>query len=271
MAPWPRCFFVELLALALLPRAFGQLALENMSDNGVAFPLAADGVLVAAAASKLDLSRGIGGRGLIDVHNSQAANGTALWRLGSSPELVRAASEALRRLSGGGARDPPQDLALISSDVFCKPAGERRDFIGWHQDQSWWKVRPAGGLVNCWVAFDASTPETACVRYALGSHRAGSVLDHAAQVPGNQLYWSIDLPADDERSAVCAELQPGEFTVFSGLVVHSSPPNSGPKRRCGVVFRYTEWPAALDSYELNGEPYYPHPRRLRVPAGRDDL
>eukprot|EP00746_Dinoflagellata_sp_MGD_P136328 gnl/MRDRNA2_/MRDRNA2_70271_c0_seq1.p1 gnl/MRDRNA2_/MRDRNA2_70271_c0~~gnl/MRDRNA2_/MRDRNA2_70271_c0_seq1.p1 ORF type:complete len:274 (-),score=22.61 gnl/MRDRNA2_/MRDRNA2_70271_c0_seq1:20-841(-) len=239
------------------------LSLDKISDNGVAFPLQADNHLVARAMRELDLSRDIGTEGLIDIHNLNTSNGSAMLQLGRSKELVMAASEALRRLTSVNASSiAGSSLALISSDLFCKPAGQSRDFIGWHQDQSWWKVRPSEGLVNCWVAFDATTKRNSCVQYIKGSHHDG-VQNHSAQVPGNQLYWSVDVPAEQEQTALCAELRPAEFTVFSGLVVHSSPPNSGVSRRCGVVFRYTTWPAVLDHYELDGKPYYPRPLQLQ--------
>eukprot|EP00931_Biecheleriopsis_adriatica_P004417 TRINITY_DN106093_c0_g1_i1.p1 TRINITY_DN106093_c0_g1~~TRINITY_DN106093_c0_g1_i1.p1 ORF type:complete len:265 (-),score=40.37 TRINITY_DN106093_c0_g1_i1:265-1059(-) len=231
--------------------------LHDISEHGVAFPLFADKELVAAVVSQLDFGHGIGAKGLIDIHHLQSANGTAMLRLGTSHALVAAAAEALQRFVGNYSKD----LALISSDLFCKPPGQQLEFIGWHQDQSWWNVSPLNGLVNCWVAFDTTSAANSCVRYVLESH-AGGLQKHTAQVPGNQLLFSVEVPEAKERSAVCAQLQPAEFAVFSGLTVHSSPPNSGTSRRCGAVFRYTTWPPQLSKYELHGEPYWPKPIML---------
>eukprot|EP00927_Polykrikos_kofoidii_P040844 TRINITY_DN3483_c0_g1_i1.p1 TRINITY_DN3483_c0_g1~~TRINITY_DN3483_c0_g1_i1.p1 ORF type:complete len:276 (-),score=25.82 TRINITY_DN3483_c0_g1_i1:455-1282(-) len=241
--------------------------LAEIGKNGVAFPLQADRMLVQKAIDNLDLDeaarRGIGGAGLVDLHLTTQPNGSSLMDLGTSAVFRQAASSALYDLRA--LPNEHSDIALVGTDIFCKPPGMQKGFVGWHQDQSWWLVKPE--IASIWVSLDDSNTESACVRYVLGSHSVQQIFNHTSHVEDNMLKWSIDVAKDKEDSAVCAILKQSEFAVFSGFVVHSSPANVGALRRCGVVFRYTPWPAELaSSYELNGKPYVPRPQRLSVLA-----
>merc|ERR1712216_619404 len=162
------------------------------------------------------------------IHLREGDNATAILKAARSEEVLHAAAAAL----------DSTEIALVSSDIFCKPPQQQEHFVGWHQDQSWWRVEPANGLTNVWIALDNSGLDSACVRYLPGSHLPPAVQPHEARIPGNQLLYSINVSATDAQRAVCARLHPGEFIVFSGLAIHSSPPNLGLQRRCGMVLRF---------------------------------
>merc|ERR1712216_1042309 len=122
------------------------------------------------------------------IHLREGDNATAILKAARSEEVLHAAAAAL----------DSTEIALVSSDIFCKPPQQQEHFVGWHQDQSWWRVEPANGLTNVWIALDNSGLDSACVRY----------------LPGSRLLYSINVSATDAQRAVCARLHPGEFIVF---------------------------------------------------------
>merc|ERR1712232_1112076 len=177
---------------------------------------------------------------------------------------------------------------LVSTDLFCKPAHDS-NFVGWHQDQSWWRLLPADKLVNGWTSLDVlgTDRNSACIQLLPGTHLsdgggnrgADGTFPHDENIPGNVLQFSVPVTEQQHEKVVHAELGQGESLLFSGLVVHCSPPNTGNRSRCGMVMRFTVPDYSLASTSMlekgASEPrklgeitYVPVPVSLHpVPAG----
>lgn len=256
-------FFSMITSLTSLEDSF---SLDRLGETGLAFPLHLDAHVFRALQHGMDWESaardGIGARRLLDTHlvnghfDSSGSTGSAVAAVAASSEVVNAAAASLNVTV--------DNVALISSDIFCKPPGQVEAFVGWHQDQSWWGVHPIHSLANVWIALDKSDADTGCVRYLPGSHLDAIIHPHEDRVPGNQLLLSVNVSDAKAASAICVELHPGHFVVFSGLIVHSSAPNKSKRRRCGLVLRFTVWPALLkqEGYVVGEKVYHPTPIRI---------
>ncbi len=129
------------------------------------------------------------------------------------------------------------DIVLWGSQVFCKPARTGRE-VPWHQDGEYWPIRP---LATCsvWIALDDATPENGCMRYAPGSHAAGSLYrHHDAPRADRVLGLEIDAKAFDLEAARDDVLEAGQFSLHDVFLIHGSSANRSPRRRAGFVIRY---------------------------------
>lgn len=245
--------------------------MDDYACKGFAFPLRLlDPALLAELLAVLPLAQitemGMGHLSLLDSHLHMAAHHPkgqpaqpwtdALRRVATeSPKLTAAVAEALGMdlTEGGGGQvadntDSGRMPVLISTDLFCKPANDSK-FVGWHQDQSWWRLLPGDKLVNVWTSLDklGTDRDSACIQLLPGSHLSKSssenttdgTFPHVQNIPGNVLQFSVAVGEQQQVEAVHAELAQGESLLFSGLVVHWSPPNSSNRPRSGFVMRFT--------------------------------
>ncbi len=132
---------------------------------------------------------------------------------------------------------------LLGSNIFntdtvfrIKEPGSGTNY-SWHQDAARIEVAPC--FVIAYLAITASTPENGGLRVVPGSHR--SVLpfeiivndDGQAQRKVARTLWV------NEGDALDLTLEPGEVTLFSGLLVHGSGPNRSRHRRIAILTDYT--------------------------------
>jgi hypothetical protein len=131
------------------------------------------------------------------------------------------------------------DLALFSSHFFCKPPADGKS-VPWHQDAYFWRnqIKPASEAVTVWLAIDPATEKNGCMRVIPASHRERTL--RYQQLDDDQSVFDEELdPADvDERRAIPVELQPNQASIHSAALVHGSPANTSPLRRCGFTMRY---------------------------------
>jgi ectoine hydroxylase-related dioxygenase (phytanoyl-CoA dioxygenase family) len=122
------------------------------------------------------------------------------------------------------------------SHFFCKMPRDGKA-VAWHQDASYWPLSPSKA-VTIWLAIDAADRANACMRFLAGSHHFGH-LTYRPSDPNehNVLNQTID---DVERfgTPVDVELQPGEISLHSDLLLHGSEANTSDRRRCGLTLRY---------------------------------
>src|SRR3954451_7916074 len=121
------------------------------------------------------------------------------------------------------------------SHFFCKlPRDGKR--VSWHQDSSYWPLTPSMA-VTAWLAIDDANIENACMRYTPGSHHLGHLTYTLSENDeGNVLNQPV-AAAETLGEPVNVELNAGEISIHSDLLLHGSEANESSKRRCGLTLR----------------------------------
>ena len=129
-----------------------------------------------------------------------------------------------------------ENVVAWGSHFFCKMPGDGKR-VAWHQDSSYWPLTPSKA-VTAWLAIDDANVANACMRYIPGTHRLGHLTytlneDDAANVLNQTVpnAESLGKPVD-------VELQAGEISIHSDLLLHGSEANQSAVRRCGLTLRY---------------------------------
>lgn len=150
------------------------------------------------------------------------------------------------------------DILLWSSDFFVKTARTGK-YVCWHQDTPYRELAPVDNIVNIWLALTPSTPESGCMRAVKGTHvmrdlvqgRTGFTTkrDQASKTGDNLLAYEqkLDLEVREENVANLI-LQPGEFSVHHGHLVHGGRPNLASFDRIGLVLRSI----SVDTEQMRG-------------------
>jgi ectoine hydroxylase-related dioxygenase (phytanoyl-CoA dioxygenase family) len=142
------------------------------------------------------------------------------------------------------------DVVGWGCHYFCKmPHDGKR--VDWHQDATYWPLTPSK-TVTVWLAIDDADSGNACMRFVPGSHLRGplpfAVADDESTVLNQKVSGveEFDPPVDNE-------LQAGEISLHSDLLLHGSEANDSDRRRCGLTLRYcaAEVSAYLD-WNLKG-------------------
>jgi ectoine hydroxylase-related dioxygenase (phytanoyl-CoA dioxygenase family) len=140
------------------------------------------------------------------------------------------------------------DLLLFHSSLFNKPPGG--ETFEWHQDAPFWPMEP-DIFVSAWIAIDRADSGNGCLATVPGSHRR-RVPEVAMEGGG---FWArkTDPTFVDETKKVSIKLEPGEFVIFDGWVVHGSPPNKSTRRRLCLVARFIPPQVKLIAMNILGE------------------
>ena len=118
------------------------------------------------------------------------------------------------------------------SHYFCKLPGDGAA-VTWHQDASYWPMTPSK-TVTVWLAVDDADPENACMRFIPGSHQHGHIPFRVSRDnEGNVLDQTVDDPLQYGEAPIDVELNAGEISVHSDLLLHGSEANASHRRRCG--------------------------------------
>ncbi len=183
-----------------------------------------------------------------------------IWELASDPKIL----DCIEALMG-------PDVMVLSTHFFCKYARTTQKFVAWHQDVTYWGLKPPYAL-TAWYAIDDSDVENGCMRVIPGSHRQGIVEHGKSSRAGNLLSINQAVESEvDEGQAVDLVLKSGQISIHHGHLIHGSNPNTSNRRRCGLTLRYCPpsvkpveansldkpWPAVLvrgeDRYKNFGE------------------
>ncbi len=122
------------------------------------------------------------------------------------------------------------------SHYFCKmPHDGKR--VSWHQDASFWPMSPSK-TVTVWLAIDDADVANACMRFVPGSHHHGHLTYHLSEDSENNVLNQTVTNADQFGDPVDDELQAGEMSLHSDLLLHGSEANESDRRRCGLTLRY---------------------------------
>ena len=118
--------------------------------------------------------------------------------------------------------------------IFIKEANDP-GFVSWHQDARYMGLEPHVGL-TAWVALSNADDESGCMQMIPGSHH--EIRDHndtyGAQ---NILTRGQEVPDVEASKAVSTPLRPGQMSIHSARVIHSSQPNRSSDRRIGFVIQ----------------------------------
>jgi len=145
------------------------------------------------------------------------------------------------------------NILCWGTHFFCKLPGDGKR-VPWHQDASFWPLTPSK-CVTAWLAIDDAMVENGCMRIVPRSHLHGQIAFRKSEEDGasvlNQTVDAVDMYGDEP---VDIELEAGQFSLHSDLILHGSNPNlSGDKRRCGVTLRYIPTEVAAPSGWRQGE------------------
>ena len=128
------------------------------------------------------------------------------------------------------------DVVGWGSHFFCKMPRDGKA-VAWHQDASFWPLSPSKA-VTVWLAIDDADAENGCMKFVGGSHHVGH-LTYRESTPEDHsvLNQTIEDP-EQYGPVVLDELQAGECSLHSDLLLHGSEANDSDRRRCGLTLRY---------------------------------
>jgi ectoine hydroxylase-related dioxygenase (phytanoyl-CoA dioxygenase family) len=122
------------------------------------------------------------------------------------------------------------------SHFFCKMPGDGKR-VSWHQDASYWPLTPSKA-VTAWLAIDDASVENACMRYIPGSHRLGHLTYTLSENDEANVLNQTVAGAEQLGDPIDVELNAGEISLHSDLLLHGSEANQSSRRRCGLTLRY---------------------------------
>lgn len=126
------------------------------------------------------------------------------------------------------------DILSYGTVLFIK---EPKDpgFVSWHQDARYMGLEPHIGI-TAWVALTEANDENGCMQMIPGSH--GEIRDHNDTFgEENILTRGQEVENVDASTAVSTALRPGQMSIHSAQVIHSSQPNRSNDRRIGFVIQ----------------------------------
>ncbi|MEM7068448.1 MAG: phytanoyl-CoA dioxygenase family protein [Pseudomonadota bacterium] len=126
------------------------------------------------------------------------------------------------------------DILNYGTVLFIKEAHDP-GFVSWHQDARYMGLEPHVGI-TVWVALSPSNAESGCMLMIPGSH--AEIMDHEDTYgEDNILTRGQNISGIDESKAVSLPLRPGQASIHSARVVHSSQPNRSNDRRIGFAIQ----------------------------------
>ena len=167
-------------------------------------------------------------RALKDGRNAYTLDGyhnrcRGIWEIAQHPVILDYVEDLLG-----------PDFVCWSSHYFCKLPGDVKR-IPWHQDATYWPVRPTK-TVTAWLAIDDVGEDNAPMRFLPGSHRHGAIRWEPAAGPA-VLYQEVK-DIDRFGAPVANTLRAGELSIHASTLLHGSEPNCSRRRRCGLALRY---------------------------------
>lgn len=110
----------------------------------------------------------------------------------------------------------------------------------WHQDNGYWKCRPAT-LVSCWMTFDDVTEDNGAMQFVPGSHLSPVWHDHEseAHAKGGLLNIDIDKEVGDRKIDI-VDLPAGGCLFHHCQTLHYTAPNTTPNKRRAFAIHYMQ-------------------------------
>ncbi len=128
------------------------------------------------------------------------------------------------------------DVVGWGSHYFCKLPRDGKT-VSWHQDASYWPLSPSK-TVTVWLAIDDADRENACMRFIPGSHTLGHLTYRLSEESENNVLDQTVEDAEQFGEPIDVELEAGQISLHSDLLLHGSEANRSDRRRCGLTLRY---------------------------------
>ena len=129
-----------------------------------------------------------------------------------------------------------ENVIAWGSHFFCKmPHDGKR--VAWHQDASYWPLSKSK-TATVWLAIDDADLENACMRFLAGSHHYGHLTYRPSSPEEHNLLDQTVEDAEQYGTPYDDELQAGQISIHSDLLLHGSAANQSDRRRCGLTLRY---------------------------------
>ncbi len=127
-------------------------------------------------------------------------------------------------------------FACWSTHYFCKMPHDPKS-VTWHQDAPYWPLSPSK-TVTVWLAIDDVDEGNGAMRVIPGSHLAGPLPMRQSRPEENNVLWYTVDHAESRGTPLPIVLNAGEGSMHADMLLHGSPPNPSPRRRCGMTLRY---------------------------------
>jgi ectoine hydroxylase-related dioxygenase (phytanoyl-CoA dioxygenase family) len=122
------------------------------------------------------------------------------------------------------------------SHYFCKMPGDGKR-VAWHQDASYWPLTPSKA-VTVWLAIDDADVANGCMKVIPGTHYYGHLTYEMTENNAQDVLDQVIPDIERFGPPVNIELQAGEISLHTDLLLHGSEPNTSSRRRCGLTLRY---------------------------------
>ncbi len=195
--------------------------------------------------------------------NCYQARLSGLWDIATDPRILDYVEDIIG-----------PNIICWATAVLSKPAGSHK-FVPWHQDASFWGLRPAR-TVTVWLAIDDADEENSAMRWIPGSHDKGHL--PLEETSGDSVFHIQTANAGHMGAPVVDALKAGQFSLHADMIVHGSPANHSPRRRCGLTLRYCppdvrivdeDWARGVEAIICRGEDPSGHWRHHDRPANDD--
>ena len=123
------------------------------------------------------------------------------------------------------------NIQLFHDQALFKPAHVGGS-ISWHQDNAYWKCRPAN-LVSCWLTLDDVDRENGAMQLIPGSHL--KPVWHDQHESSNSL---LKLEGVDESKAVVVDLPAGGCMFHHCQTLHYTQPNTTDRQRRALAIHF---------------------------------
>ena len=130
-----------------------------------------------------------------------------------------------------------QNIVAWNSLIFMKPPKSKK-YVSFHQDQNYWNIKMDKGL-TVQIALSPSTIENGCLQILPGSHNQD--YSHLDKKDTNNLLargQEVQLTDKEKNNLKKIILNPGEFCIFHGNIVHGSNINNSDDYRVLFSIRY---------------------------------
>ena len=150
------------------------------------------------------------------------------------------------------------NIVCWATAVLSKPAGSTK-YVPWHQDASFWGLRPAR-TVTVWLAIDDADEENSAMLWIPGTHDKGHL--PLEKTEADSVFHIQTANADAMGTPVVDRLKAGQFSLHADMLIHGSRPNHSDRRRCGLTLRYCppdvrivddEWAQGVEAIICRGE------------------
>ena len=143
-----------------------------------------------------------------------------------------------------------KDVVAWGAHYFCKMPQDGK-IVAWHQDASYWPLTPSK-TITVWLAIDDTDVNNGCMRFLSGSHLHGHLPYRISNPNEHNILNQTVERAEDYGTPVNVELNAGQISIHSDLLLHSSNFNRSNRRRCGLTLRYCT-PDVRGHFEWNQE------------------